>query len=58
MKSASEYCKSAGLKSLAEVSRRANVHQSKLYRWFHDSPELFTLLVDGCVWRRELEKRK
>lgn len=58
MKSASEYCKSAGLKSLAEVARRTKTHKSKLYRWFHDNPELFAIVVDGCVWRRELEKRK
>lgn len=58
MKSASEYCRKVGALSVAEVARTAKIHESKLYRWFRESPELFTLLVDGCVYRRELEKRK
>lgn len=58
MRSASEYCKSLGLKSVAEVARAAEVDRVTLHRWFKSKPKLFTLLVDGCVWRRELEKRK
>lgn len=57
MKYASEYCKSKGLKSLAEVARRSKQSAQTLHNWFHNKPELFAIVVDGCVWRRELERK-
>lgn len=45
----SQQCKQAGLKSLAEVSRLTNVCQPTLYNWFKNKPELFNVVIAGCV---------
>lgn len=54
MKSASQYCKTHSLKSLAEVSRMTKVNADRLHRWFHDRPELFHVVVMGCVKVKEV----
>lgn len=56
--SASQMCKDAGLKSLEEVSQRTKQSVQTLHNWHKNKPELFAIVVDGCVCRRELEKRK
>lgn len=45
----SQQCKQAGLKSLAEVSRLTKVCQPTLYNWFKNKPELFNVVIAGCV---------
>ncbi len=54
---ASEQAKEAGLKSLAQVSRMMGVNknghpmvsQQTLRNWHRDKPELFKVVIAGCV---------
>lgn len=56
MRSASEYCKSLGLKSVADVSRKTRVDRVTLHRWFNSKPELFNVIVHGCLKLNELSR--
>jgi len=45
----SQQCKSAGLKSLSEVTEKTNVSPQTLSNWHRDKPELFRVVLYGCV---------
>lgn len=45
---ASESAKSAGLKSLAEVSEMTKTSTQTLNNWFNHKPELFEIVLLGC----------
>ena len=45
---ASESAKSAGLKSLAEVSELTKTSTQTLNNWFNHKPELFEIVLLGC----------
>jgi len=46
---ASEQCKAAGLKSLAEVATMVCKPPQTLRNWHRDSPKLFAVVVAGAV---------
>ena len=46
---ASEQCKAAGLKSLAELAAMVRKPPQTLRNWHRDSPELFAVVVAGAV---------
>jgi len=48
----SEQCHSAGLKSLAELSRISEVSQQTLINWSRNKPRLFEIVVAGAVLMR------
>ena len=45
----SQQCKSAGLKSLAELVRISEVSEQTLINWHKDKPRLFAVVVAGAV---------
>ena len=45
---ASEAAKSAGLKSLAEVSELTGVSTQTLNNWFNEKRKLFEIVLLGC----------
>ena len=45
----SEQCKSAGLKSLAELSKISAVSVQTLINWHRDKPALFATVVAGAA---------
>lgn len=47
--SPSKQCKDAGLQSLAEVSRMTKKCAPTLHNWAKNNPELFSVVVAGCV---------
>jgi hypothetical protein len=55
MTTASKYAKEAGLKSLAEAVRMTGRSADTLTRWHKDMPNLFRVVILGCleVKRRE-----
>ena len=46
---ASNYAKQAGLKSLAEAVRMTGRSADTLTRWHKDMPELFRVVIAGCI---------
>lgn len=53
----SEQCKTAGLKSLAELVEYSCVSEQTLINWHKRRPELFNLIVKGAVkQKQELNK--
>ena len=46
---ASRQAKAQGLKSLAQVSQMTGQDVEKLIRWAKDRPELFNIILQGCV---------
>ena len=52
---ASEQCKEAGLKSLAEASEISEVAVSTLNDWHRTKPKLFEIVVIGAT---ELKRRQ
>ena len=46
---ASRQAKAQGLKSLAQVSQMTGQDVEKLIRWAKDRPELFKIILLGCV---------
>jgi hypothetical protein len=46
---ASEQCKAAGLKSLADLAEMVRKPPQTLRNWQRDSPELFAVVVAGAV---------
>jgi hypothetical protein len=45
----SEQCKTAGLKSLAELAKISGVSVQTLINWHRDKPALFAVVVAGAV---------
>jgi hypothetical protein len=45
---ASAQAKSAGLKSLAEVSAMTGVSYQTLINWYKHKPQLFAVVIRGC----------
>ena len=45
----SEQCKSAGLKSLAELVRISGVSEQTLINWHRSKPKLFVCAIAGAV---------
>lgn len=56
----SEFCKSAGLKSLGELSARSRVSVQTLINWHNNKPVLFAIVVAGAIaldsWLKEQHK--
>jgi hypothetical protein len=46
---ASKKAKELGLKSLAQVSELTGQSPQTLINWFNDKPELFNIVLLGCV---------
>jgi len=46
---ASQQAKAGGFRSLRQVAELANVKERTLYNWFNDKPELFKVVLLGCV---------
>jgi hypothetical protein len=49
---ASQQCKAAGLKSLAEVSRMVCKPVQTLHNWHRESPKLFSVVIAGSVIKK------
>ena len=49
----SQQAKKAGLKSLAQVSELTGVSIQTLSNWAKDKPELFEIVLLGCLVKRE-----
>jgi hypothetical protein len=45
----SQQAKSAGLKSLTQASKMTGVSLNTLTNWHRDKPELFRIVLLGCV---------
>jgi lambda repressor-like predicted transcriptional regulator len=45
----SQKAKSAGLSSLAEVSKITGVSTQTLNNWFNEKPKLFEIVIAGCA---------
>ena len=52
----SDQAKVAGLDSLAQVSRISGVQLRTLINWHKHKPQLFQVVVMGCVAVKESEK--
>jgi len=44
--------KSCGLSGMDEMSRLANKPKSTLADWFKTNPELFDVVLSGCITKR------
>jgi len=55
MITASKYAKQAGLKSLAEAVRMTGRGADTLTRWHKDMPDLFRVVIAGCIEIRRQE---
>lgn len=51
----SQQAKQAGLDSLAEVSRMTGVRFQTLNNWARNKPDLFQVVIAGCVAMKERE---
>lgn len=51
--SPSDQCKTAGLKSLAELAKISGVSIQTLINWSRDKPHLFATVVAGAVVIKE-----
>lgn len=56
MTTASKYAKQAGLKSLAEAVRMTGRSADTLTRWHKDMPDLFRVVIAGCIEIKRHEK--
>jgi len=56
MTTASKYAKEAGLKSLAEAVRMTGRSADTLTRWHKDMPELFRVVIAGCIEIKRQER--
>jgi len=45
----SQYAKTAGLKSLEQIARMTGASTQTLINWHRSKPELFAVVVAGCV---------
>lgn len=43
----------AGLKGVGEVSKLTKVSPQTLYNWYKNKPLLFSVVLDGCRWRKQ-----
>jgi hypothetical protein len=57
-KTASKYAKEAGLKSLAEAVRMTGRSADTLTRWHKDMPDLFRVVIIGCLESKRIEAIK
>jgi len=48
---ASKQVKDAGLQSLLQVSELTKISVQTLINWFHHRPELFNIIIIGCVYK-------
>ena len=55
---ASKYAKEAGLKSLAEAVRMTGRSADTLTRWHKDMPDLFRVVILGCLEVKQQESIK
>jgi hypothetical protein len=55
---ASQYAKQAGLRSLAEAVRMTNRSADTLTRWHKDMPDLFRVVIAGCIEIKRQESLK
>lgn len=51
---ASQQAKAAGLKSLLQVQQLTGQSAQTLINWHRDKPELFHVVVAGCVYLKNL----
>ena len=58
MTTASKYAKQAGLRSLAEAVRMTGRSADTLTRWHKDMPNLFRVVILGCLEVKKQEKLK
>ena len=58
MTTASNYAKQAGLKSLAEAVRMTGRSADTLTRWHKDMPDLFRVVILGCLEVKRQESLK
>jgi hypothetical protein len=58
MTTASKYAKAAGLKSLAEAVRMTGRSADTLTRWHKDMPDLFRVVILGCLEVKRQESLK
>ena len=58
MTTASKYAKQAGLKSLAEAVRMTGRSADTLTRWHKDMPDLFRVVIAGCLEIKRQERLK
>ena len=56
MTTASKYAKQAGLKSIAEVSKMTGRSADTLTRWHKDMPDLFRVVIAGCIEMKRQDK--
>jgi hypothetical protein len=54
----SEQCKSAGLKSLAEVVRATGVSERTIINWSKSRPKLFKIIIAGVLAKKNIGERK
>lgn len=54
----SEQCKQAGLKSLKEVSEMTDTSEQTLINWHKNKPQLFDVVIAGCVAKKHLTQDK
>jgi transcriptional regulator with XRE-family HTH domain len=54
----SQQAKAAGLKSLLQVSELTGVSIQTLSNWAKNKPELFEVVINGCLvkWIEQLDK--
>ena len=53
--SPSQQAKAAGLKSLSQVSEMTSKPLNTLINWHREAPELFKIVLAGCVAYNKLE---
>lgn len=56
--SPSEICKAAGLDSLAELSRITERGESTLFKWYHEQPDFFEIVVWGAAEKKRRDKSR
>jgi AcrR family transcriptional regulator len=54
----SQSAKSAGLSSLAEVSKMTGVSTQTLNNWFNEKRKLFDIVIAGCAAVKMLQKMR
>ena len=52
----SQQCKLAGLSGLAEVSNLTGVSVQTLINWHKDKPKLFEVVINGCVYFKNMKE--
>lgn len=52
----SEQIKVKGLPNAKHVYNRASISRDLFYKWSHKRPEVFDLLVKGCLYEKLIKK--